>query len=68
MPMLTMEEVKALDKRTDPAKLFPGTIEFLKDCRLEINKGIERRNEARADGEEPEPLWPWTSEDERRYP
>jgi CHASE1-domain containing sensor protein len=59
MGAMTIEQVKAADKRSDPRKLLSSTIAFLKELREEVNKGKERRGEA---------LVPWTEEDEARYP
>jgi hypothetical protein len=58
MGAMTIEQIKALDKRSDPSKLLPTTIAFLKELREEVNKGHERRGEEQV---------PWTIWDERRY-
>jgi len=55
--MMSGEQVKELDKRTNPMKLLPTTIEFLKDMRSISNYGRERRGE---------PVIPWTAKDELR--
>jgi hypothetical protein len=56
MGAMTIEQIKAL--KSDPGKLLPTTIAFLKELREEVNKGKERR------GEE---IVPWTAWDEQRY-
>jgi hypothetical protein len=53
--MMSLEEVKALAKRSDPRKFLPTTIAFLKEMRAIENSGHERRGE---------PLRPWTENDE----
>jgi hypothetical protein len=57
--MMTLEQIKALDKQSDPNKLLPTTVAFLKEMREVANFGRERIGlRAR----------PWTVEDEARYP
>ena len=58
MGMMTIEQVKTMDKTTNPRKLFPTTIAFMKEMRNEVNEG-RKRNEQK--------VIPWTSEDEDRY-
>jgi hypothetical protein len=55
--MMTLEQIKALDKQSDPSKLLPTTIGFLKEMREVVNFGRERVGlKAR----------PWTESDEAR--
>jgi len=56
MGAMTIEQIKAA--RSDPSKLLPTTITFLKELREEVNKGRERRGEEQV---------PWTAWDEQRY-
>jgi hypothetical protein len=56
--MMSVEQVRELDKRSDPQKLLPTTIEFLKQMREVANFGRSRRGE---------PVIPWTAKDERRF-
>lgn len=56
--MMTLDEIKALDRISDPAKLLPTTIAFLKEMRAEANAGRQRRDE---------PIIPWIEADEARY-
>lgn len=55
---MSMEEIRALDKICDPAKLLPTTIAFLKENLKEVNSGRIRRGL--------EPI-SWTTQDEARY-
>jgi hypothetical protein len=55
--MMTLEQIKALDKQSDPSKLLPTTVAFLKEMREVSNFGRERVGlEA----------WPWVASDEAR--
>lgn len=56
--MMTIEQIRNLDRQSDPTKLLPTTIAFLKEMRVEENAGRVRR------GEE---LRPWTAADEARW-
>jgi hypothetical protein len=55
--MMTLEQIKALDKQSDPSKLLPTTVAFLKEMREVANFGRERVGlRAR----------PWVASDEAR--
>ena len=54
--MMSLDQVKELAARSDPKKLLPTTIAFLKEMREVENFGRSRRGE---------PLRPWTEADER---
>jgi hypothetical protein len=56
--MMSIDQVRELDKRSDAKKLLPTTIEFLKSMREIANSG-RARNDL--------PVIPWTAEDERRF-
>ena len=56
--MMSIEQVKALAKASDPRKLLPTTISFLKEMREVANAGRMRRDERVID---------WSHADERRF-
>lgn len=55
--MMSIDQIKALDRVSDPKKLLPTTIAFLKEMRSEANSGRQRNGQR---------IIPWTEADEDR--
>lgn len=56
--MMNVDQIKAIDATSDPSKLMPTTIKFMKDMREIADDGRKRRGER---------VTPWTAKDEERY-